>query len=78
MIINQTKIKKNHKAIFQTSIALSINDKNTVYFDGIVSGKISNKPLGLLGFHYDPIFIPDGNNKTFAQMSEEEKMFKKM
>ena len=54
-------------------IALTINNKTTVYFDGIISGKISIKPLGALGFHYDPIFIPDGSNKTFAEMSAAEK-----
>ena len=73
MIINKTKIKNNYKAFFQTSIALTIDNQHSVYFDGIVSGKISNKPLGSRGFHYDPIFIPDGTNKTFAQMLEEEK-----
>ena len=73
MIINQTKIKDNYRAFFQTSIALTVDNQNSVCFDGIVSGKISNKPLGSRGFHYDPIFIPDGTNKTFAQMLEEEK-----
>ena len=73
IIINQAKIKNNYKAFFQTSIALTINNKTTVYFDGIISGKISIKPLGALGFHYDPIFIPDGRNKTFAEMSAAEK-----
>ena len=73
MIINQTKIKNNYKAFFQTSIALTTDSRNSVCFDGIVHGKISSKPRGLRGFHYDPIFIPNGTNKTFAQMSEEEK-----
>ena len=63
----------NYKAFFQTSIALTIDNQNSVCFDGIVSGKISDKPLGSRGFHYDPIFMPDGANKTFAQMLEEEK-----
>ena len=39
----------------------------------MVFGTISGKPLGSRGFHYDPIFIPDGKNKTFAQMPEKEK-----
>ena len=53
--------------------SIEINNQNLVHFDGIVSGKISDKPLGSQGFHYDPIFIPNGTNKTFAQMSAEEK-----
>ena len=73
MIIDQTKIKKNYKAFFQTSIAFSFGNKKLKCFDGIVFGKISGKPLGSRGFHYDPIFIPDGTNKTFAQMLEKEK-----
>ena len=73
MIIHQTKIKKDYNAFFQTSIALTIDNQSSVYFDGVVSGKISKTPLGSQGFHYDPIFIPNGTNKTFAQMPEEEK-----
>ena len=73
IIINQTNIKNNYKAFFQSSIALTIDNQNSVCFDGIVFGKISDKPLGSRGFHYDPIFIPDGTNKTYAQMLEKEK-----
>ena len=73
IIINQTKIKKDYKAFFQTSIALTIDNQNSVCFEGIISGQISKKPLGSHGFHYDPIFIPDGTYKTFAQMNEDEK-----
>ena len=73
MIIHQTKIKKDYNAFFQTSIALTIDNQSSVYFDGVVTGKISKTPLGSQGFHYDPIFIPNGTNKTFAQMPEEEK-----
>ena len=39
----------------------------------MVSGKISAVPAGNYGFHYDPIFIPQGTNKTYAQMLPEEK-----
>ena len=73
IIIDQTKIKKNYKAFFQTSIAFSFGNKKLKCFDGIVFGKISGKPLGSRGFHYDPIFIPDGTYRTFAQMNEDEK-----
>ena len=72
-IINATKKKNDFKAFFQTTIALTTNTKNTICFEGIVKGKISNKPIGIHGFHYDPIFIPNCSNKTFGQMSEHEK-----
>mgnify|MGYP001184131656 FL=1 len=41
---------------------------------GIIKGKISTKKKGTNGFGYDPIFIPDGYNKTFGQMSYKSKM----
>ena len=40
----------------------------TVCFEGVVRGKISNKVCGKNGFGYDPIFIPNGYSKTFAEM----------
>jgi XTP/dITP diphosphohydrolase len=73
IIINETKEKKNFNAFFQTTIALTIKKNYTVFFEGIVKGKISSQPLGMRGFHYDPIFIPDGVTVTYAQMLNKEK-----
>lgn len=73
VIIKEAKKERNFNAFFQTNIALTISTKNTICFEGIIPGSISIKPLGSKGFHYDPIFIPEGTNKTFAQMSVEEK-----
>ena len=42
-------------------------------FEGIIKGKIIDVPLGKDGFGYDPIFVPNGYDKTFAQMSLSEK-----
>ena len=39
----------------------------------MIHGKISKTPIGIKGFHYDPIFIPNGINKTYAQITTEEK-----
>ena len=61
------KTKKN-KAFFQTSICLSLNVK-----DGIIRGTITKSIKGSNGFGYDPIFIPHGYKKTFAEMKVEEK-----
>jgi XTP/dITP diphosphohydrolase len=66
------KTKKN-KAFFQTSICLSLNVKEHVFFNGIVRGTITNNIKGSGGFGYDPIFIPHGYKKTFAEMTVEEK-----
>jgi len=73
IIINEVKKKKDFKAFFQTTIAITIEKNNTVCFEGIVNGKISSTPMGNKGFHYDPIFIPENSSKTYGQMSANEK-----
>ena len=64
--------QKNRSARFITIIALRLED-NLHFFEGSVEGKISEEPRGNTGFGYDPLFIPDGFTKTFAEMSAEEK-----
>jgi len=63
---------KNRKARFRTVIAL-ILDKKEYLFEGIVTGKIIDEIRGMEGFGYDPIFIPDGKTRTFAEMELTEK-----
>jgi XTP/dITP diphosphohydrolase len=63
----------NRKACFRSVIAFSEPDKNPLLFVGESYGTISKKYLGKHGFGYDPIFIPDDETKTFAQMETEEK-----
>ena len=53
-------------------ISLIIDGKET-RFEGICPGKIIETPTGFEGFGYDPIFVPNGSNRTFAEMSIEEK-----
>ena len=72
-IISNVIKTKNDKAFFKTAICLSIKDNHHIIFEGKISGRISIKPKGLNGFGYDPIFIPDGYEKTFAEMSIKEK-----
>jgi XTP/dITP diphosphohydrolase len=43
------------------------------YFDGLCAGTIAKEPTGSMGFGYDSIFIPNGSDKTFAEMSLTEK-----
>lgn len=64
----------NRKARFRTVIALVINGK-TIFFDGTVHGEILEEKRGKKGFGYDPIFLPDGYQLTFAEMALEEKNF---
>lgn len=64
--------ENNRRAQFRTVIALIIKgEENT--FDGIVKGEITEEKRGDSGFGYDPIFIPEGFSKSFAQMTNEEK-----
>jgi len=73
LIINAAKEKKVYGAYFKTSISLVLNNNKKYFFNGLIKGKISTKLLGKNGFGYDPIFIPEGHNQTFAEMSLEEK-----
>ena len=58
---------KNRKARFRTVIAL-ILEKKEYLFEGIVNGTIIKEKRGIEGFGYDPIFLPDGKTRTFAEM----------
>lgn len=64
--------EKNRKAKFVTVICL-VKDGTTNFFRGEIHGKITMEKRGSDGFGYDPIFIPDGYDKTFAELSLEEK-----
>ena len=62
----------DRSAQFRTVIALILGGKEHL-FEGIVRGKIALKPTGEGGFGYDPIFIPDGYDQTFAEMAAADK-----
>ena len=62
--------KTNRKARFRTSIALIINGKR-YSFEGLVNGEILKEKSGTSGFGYDPIFKPDGYDKSFAELGLE-------
>ena len=64
--------KKNRKAQFRTAISLNINDEKFI-FEGFCRGEILTRKQGEKGFGYDPIFKPEGFNKSFAEMTSEEK-----
>lgn len=64
--------EKNRNAVFKTVIAAIISGKPYI-FEGFVNGTIAERKMGDKGFGYDPIFIPEGYTRSFAQMSLEEK-----
>jgi XTP/dITP diphosphohydrolase len=63
---------KNRSARFRTVIAL-IADRKEYLFEGIVEGRIIKEKRGAGGFGYDPVFVPEGENRTFAEMPLDEK-----
>lgn len=64
--------KEDRRARFRTVISLIINGKENL-FEGICTGSITLEVDGGGGFGYDPVFIPDGADRTFAQMTTEQK-----
>ena len=72
LLLQNMEGKTHREAQFKTVIALCLGNE-THTFEGIVTGRITEKPLGNNGFGYDPIFQPDGFLETFAQLSPEVK-----
>ncbi len=71
-LLKEMEGKENRNARFRTLIALSDGPKEIV-FEGEIKGTIANEPRGERGFGYDSVFIPEGYDKTFAEMTQEEK-----
>jgi len=67
LLLKNLEGQTNRRAQFRTVITLIIEGKRK-QFEGIVKGKMVEKMEGEAGFGYDPIFVPDGYDLTFAQM----------
>src|SRR5688572_4477964 len=63
----------NRKAQFRTVITLIGLEKEPRTFEGVIRGEIITERHGTSGFGYDPVFVPEGYTKTFAQMNLSEK-----
>lgn len=63
----------DRRARFRTVMALVREDGSELTVSGKVEGSIIEEPRGADGFGYDPVFVPEGDNRTFAEMSAEEK-----
>lgn len=72
LVLKKLRGFKNRKAHFRTVVCLVSNGRH-YFFEGIVKGTIAIEPSGVSGFGYDPVFIPEGYDKTFAVMTGEEK-----
>ncbi|MCP9766586.1 RdgB/HAM1 family non-canonical purine NTP pyrophosphatase [Lacihabitans sp. LS3-19] len=71
-VLTEMQGKTNRNAKFRTAITMILNNK-TSFFEGEISGKIITECIGEGGFGYDPIFMPDGFDITFAEMSSQQK-----
>lgn len=63
----------DRRARFRTVIAMVRKGRQPMYFHGTVEGRILEAPRGASGFGYDPLFVPEGWDKTFAEASADEK-----
>jgi XTP/dITP diphosphohydrolase len=63
--------KSDRRARFYCVLAVARHGQLLATFEGVVEGKIAERSRGLRGFGYDPIFIPDGFEETFAELPEE-------
>lgn len=66
-LLTELQNMNNRSAHFKTAMALVLDGKEYV-FEGIIDGQITNEKHGSNGFGYDPVFMPDGYDQTFAQM----------
>ena len=71
-LLTNLKTAKNKTARFRTVISLILDGKE-FFFEGICPGRIISERRGNNGFGYDPVFIPTGSDKTFAEMDMAEK-----
>lgn len=72
LLLRNLEGKSDRRARFRTVISLILNGEEHL-FEGVVEGRIIDHEAGHEGFGYDPLFIPDGCERTFAEMSPEEK-----
>ncbi|MGV3599389.1 MAG: non-canonical purine NTP diphosphatase [Bacteroidota bacterium] len=72
LLLEKLQPYSNRKARFRTVIALIIEGEEYT-FDGIAEGEIISSKRGEEGFGYDPVFVPAGHNRTFAEMTLDEK-----
>ncbi|MBX2925641.1 MAG: RdgB/HAM1 family non-canonical purine NTP pyrophosphatase [Chitinophagaceae bacterium] len=71
-LLNNLKGKSSRKARFRTVVSLMLGGKEH-QFEGICNGTIIENGRGSDGFGYDPVFVPENENRTFAEMTLDEK-----
>lgn len=72
LLLSKLGDNPNRKARFRTVISLRLGGQHH-FFEGVIEGTIGYERKGTGGFGYDPLFTPDGYEKTFAEMTAEDK-----
>lgn len=72
LLLERMEGAESRSAQFRTAIALIMGGEEYL-FEGIVRGEITHSERGEGGFGYDPLFVPEGYDESFAEMSEEQK-----
>ena len=72
LLLKNMEGKENRRARFRTVISLILDGEEHL-FEGVVEGHIAECEAGCGGFGYDPLFVPEGFDRTFAEMSAEQK-----
>ncbi len=67
-VLRELEGKDNRRARFVCAIAIAANGEVIETFEGVVEGTLLTEPRGTDGFGYDPLFVPDGYDQTFAEM----------
>lgn len=73
LLLQNLTAETNRRAQFRTVITLVGLTPEPCFFEGIIRGDIINERRGTAGFGYDPVFVPHGHTRTFAEMSLDEK-----
>lgn len=64
----QIRAVPNRNAQFKCAVVVLTPDNQEWVFEGVMKGQISSKLAGLMGFGYDPVFVPEGETKTLAEL----------
>ena len=73
LLLEKLADKSDKSAHYTCAMSLVYPDGREVCAEGYMYGKIIDTPRGSAGFGYDPIFVPDGDSRTVAEMSDDEK-----
>ena len=69
-LLHELEGKENRKAQFRTAISLILDGKE-YFFEGVIKGEIIKEKRGDSGFGYDPVFMPEGYDRTFAELGND-------